>query len=175
MHIYRTRLKFKHHDHENHLRDVITTRSPERRNSRASAFPNPLVLENSKNNVSVKPPNITVALTVFCFWETLFLFRICYTTISNKKENIYKSSQEISEKWTHCILLPSKIFRRHVKIRVQISYLPVMTTLRGPALQCSSRTLFVPIIVPIITPPSQLYQISSFIWLSPPKKNSLTK
>lgn len=67
------------------------------------------------------------------------------------------------------ILLPGKIFRRHAARRMKISYLPVMTTLRGPALQCSSRTLFAPIIVPIITPPSQLYQISSFIWLSPPK------
>jgi hypothetical protein len=51
----------------------------------------------------------------------------------------------------------------------KMSYLPVMTTLRGPALQCSSRTLFAPNIVPIITPPSQLYQISASVWLSPPK------
>lgn len=51
----------------------------------------------------------------------------------------------------------------------KMSYLPVMTTLRGPALQCSSRTLFAPSIVPIITPPSQLYQISASVWLSPPK------
>ena len=64
-----------------------------------------------------------------------------------------------------CILLPGKIFWRHTEQRMKINYLPVMTTLRGPALQCSSRTLFAPIIVPIITPPSQLYQISSFILL----------
>ena len=53
-----------------------------------------------------------------------------------------------------------------------------MTTLRGPARQCSSNTMLAPIIVPMITPPSQLYHINASIWLSPPsqkKKKKLRK
>lgn len=53
MEISATRINCEHYVDDYHLREATTTRSPERRNSRASAFPNPLVLPKSNYKVNI--------------------------------------------------------------------------------------------------------------------------